>query len=334
MIGFIVRRCISGLLVMFFVLLVTFFLMHQAPGGPFDEKKLLNHPQTLEALKTFYGLDKPEYINTEALADQWKDGERNPLVLAGAVLDSQFFSYIFNAMQGNLGPSYQEHGKQVEDILLERWPYSLFLGLLALVFALGIGVPLGIAAALKPRSIFDTLVRFIASLGVSVPVLVTGLLVILAGTQLGWMTVTGKDWKTFTPYIAPALVLGFETMAFVMRMLRGEMLEVRREHYIRTARAKGVTERTIVTRHMVPNVLIPVVTWLGPEIVALITGAVIIEAIFGIPGIGSFMVESISRRDYSMIMGTTLVYAALIVLATFLVDIVTMWLDPRISIQK
>jgi oligopeptide transport system permease protein len=246
------------------------------------------------------------------------------------VFDSQFFSYIFNAVQGNLGPSYRERGKQVEDILAEYWKYSINLGVLALAFALSLGVPLGIIAALKPNSWLDSAIRFVATLGVSVPVLVTGLLVIFIGTEQGWMKITGKDWDTLTPYIAPALVLGMRTMSVIIRLIRSEILETRRQEYVRTARAKGATEFRVVSHHMTRNVLIPVVTWLGPEVVILITGAVITETMFGVPGIGKFLVESISKRDYSMIMGTTLIYAALIVVATLVVDILTLWLDPRI----
>jgi oligopeptide transport system permease protein len=324
------RRFFTGVLVLFCVALVTFVLMHQAPGGPFDERKLINHPETLERLNSYYGLDKPLFFNGEAVQEAWEQGERNPLTLGQRVLDSQFFSYIFNAVQGNLGPSYRERGKQVEDILAEYWKYSINLGVLALAFALSLGVPLGIIAALKPNSWLDSAIRFVATLGVSVPVLVTGLLVIFIGTEQGWMKITGKDWDTLTPYIAPALVLGMRTMSVIIRLIRSEILETRRQEYVRTARAKGATEFRVVSHHMTRNVLIPVVTWLGPEVVILITGAVITETMFGVPGIGKFLVESISKRDYSMIMGTTLIYAALIVVATLVVDILTFWLDPRI----
>lgn len=308
--------------------------MHQAPGGPFDERKLIRHPQTLEALNRFYGLDKPQYCNTEAFNEQWNAGQRNPIKLGQAFLDSQFFDYVFNAMQGKLGPSYRERGKQVEDILAERWKYSVMLGLVALAFALTIGVPLGIVSSLWQNSFVDGIIRFFATLGVSVPVLITGLLAIFIGTEMGWMTITGRDWDNWTTFLAPGFVLGLGTMSYVIRMLRSEIIEVQRKEYIRTARAKGVTEGRVIFWHMARNVLIPVVTWLGPEIAALISGAVITETIFGVPGIGKFLVDSIDKRDYSMIMGTTLLYAVLIVIATLLVDLITMWLDPRISIEQ
>jgi oligopeptide transport system permease protein len=336
MVTFILRRLLWAIPVLFFVSLVSFFLMHQAPGGPFDkdnDKRQLD-PATLKALNARFGLDKPSYFNPGAAQNLIAAGELNPLKIGRAYLDSQFFNYLFGAVRGDLGPSYKQRGRSVQDILIERWPFSARLGLLALTFSLVIGIPLGILAALRQNTIVDYVSLFFATVGVSVPSFVIGLLVIIIfGTKLNWISISTNDWNTWRPYIAPALVLSLGPMSFITRITRATMLDVKRQDYIRTARAKGLSERSVISRHMLRNGLIPVVTVIGPLLVDLITGAVITEAIFSIPGTGRFFVESIFNRDYSMIMGTTLVYAALIVLANMMVDLSYGLLDPRIRSQ-
>ncbi len=241
---------------------------------------------------------------------------------------------MLNAAQGDLGPSYRQRGRDVQDILAKQWPYSLRLGAFALVFAVVIGIPLGVIAALKQNTIIDYISLFFATIGVAVPTFVTGLLVLMIfGTALKWISISTNDWNTWRPYLAPGLVLGLATMSFITRITRTTVLEIKRQDYIRTARAKGLAERAVISRHMLRNALIPVVTLLGPALVDLITGAVITEAIFSIPGIGGYFVESIFQRDYSMIMGTALMYAVLIVFANMLVDLSYGLLDPRIRSQ-
>ena len=222
----------------------------------------------------------------------------------------------------------------MQDILLKQWPFSMRLGLLALAFAVIVGIPLGIVAALKQNSWIDYLSLFFATIGVAVPTFVTGLLVIIIfGTTLQWISISNNNWNSWTPYIAPEPGAGHGTLSFIMRITRTTMLEVKRQDYIRTARAKGLAERAVIMRHLARNGLIPVVTLLGPALIDLICGSVITESIFGIPGIGSFFVGALFQRDYSMIMGTTLVYATLIVFANMLVDLSYGFLDPRIRSQ-
>jgi oligopeptide transport system permease protein len=336
MLAFVLRRLLWAIPVLFFVALVSFFLMHQAPGGPFDKDN--NRKQvdgaTLRALNARFGLDKPQYVNPAAVGAQWQQGQRNPLTLARAYLDSQFGNYVLNALRGDLGPSYRQRGKNVQDILLKQWPFSMRLGVLALAFAVIVGIPLGIVAALRQNSWIDYLSLLFSTIGVAVPSFVTGLLVIIIfGTTLQWISISNNDWNSWTPYIAPSLVLGMATLSFIMRITRTTMLEVKRQDYIRTARAKGLAERAVIVRHLARNGLIPVVTLLGPALIDLICGSVITESIFGIPGIGNFFVSALFQRDYSMIMGTTLVYATLIVLANMLVDLSYGFLDPRIRSQ-
>lgn len=336
MLGFIIRRLLWTIPVLFFVSLVSFFLMHQAPGGPFDKdnnKKQVDGA-TLKALNARFGLDKPQYFNPSGFNTLWDSGERNPVALTRAYLDSQFFNYVINATHGDLGPSYRQKGKSVQQILAQQWPYSIRLGLLALLFAVIVGIPLGVIAALKQNTIIDYISLFFATVGVSVPTFVTGLMVIIVfGTSLKWISITTNDWSTFKPYIAPGLVLGMATMSFITRITRTTMLEVKRQDYIRTARAKGLSERAVIVRHMLRNGLIPVITLLGPALADLVTGAFITESIFGVPGIGNYFVSSISSRDYSMIMGTTLLYATLVVFGNMTVDLSYGLLDPRIRNQ-
>ena len=336
MLQFIIRRLLWAIPVLFFVALVSFFLMHQAPGGPFDKdnnKKQVDGA-TLASLNRRFGLDKPQYINPAAASRLWASGERNPLTLGRAYLDSQFFNYVFNAMRGDLGPSYRQRGKNVQDIIFKQWPYSMRLGLLAMIFAVITGIPLGVIAALRQNSIVDYISLFFATIGVSVSTFVIGLLVIIFfGTTLKWISITNNDWNTWRPYLAPSLVLGLSTMSFITRITRSTVLEVKRQDYIRTARAKGLSERMVIVRHILRNAMIPVVTVLGPALVDLITGAVITESIFSIPGVGKFFVDAIFQRDYSMIMGSTLIYATLVVMANILVDLSYGLLDPRIRSQ-
>src|ERR671932_1656729 len=202
MFGFIVRRLLWAIPVLFFVALGSFVLMHKAPGGPFDKDN--NRKQvdeaTLNALNSRFGLNKPQYFNPGAAHSLWNKGVRNPFKIGRAYLDSQFFNYIINASHGDLGPSYTERTKDVQDILRAQWPFSLRLGLFALVFAVFLGIPLGVIAALRQNSIVDYVSLFFATIGVSVPSFVTGLLVIIVfGTTLKWISISNNDWNTWRP---------------------------------------------------------------------------------------------------------------------------------------
>jgi oligopeptide transport system permease protein len=240
MIRFIIRRLLWMFPVLFFVSLVTFFLMHQAPGGPFDREDKNVDPATIRALNARFGLDKPQYINSPAVSAAWDQGVRNPIALGRAFIDSQYGNYMLNAMRGDLGPSYRQRGKDVQDIIREQWPYSARLGLFALTFAVLVGVPLGVIAALRQNTFVDYISLFFATVGVSLPTFITGLLVlIIFGTTLKWINITTNDWNSFKPYIAPGLVLGMLTMSFITRITRTTMLEVKRQDYIRTARANA-----------------------------------------------------------------------------------------------
>jgi oligopeptide transport system permease protein len=244
-----------------------------------------------------------------------------------------------------MGPSYRIRGRSVQDVLFKppsdksfwysRAGYSARLGLISLSFAIFIGIPVGIIAALRQNTIIDYVSLFIATVGISIPSFVMAIfLIIIFASWLHLISVVPRDWTEIKPWILPALVLGFGTMAYTARLTRTAMLEVVRQDYIRTARAKGLHERVVIYRHMIRNALIPVVTILGPALAALVTGSFIIETMFGFPGMGRAYVTAISQRDYSMILGTTLLYVALVSIANLTVDFVYTAIDPRIRLDE
>ncbi|MEI2689994.1 MAG: ABC transporter permease [Anaerolineae bacterium] len=331
MIAYVVRRLLWMIPTLFFVALITFVLMHAAPGGPWDRDLSARQvdSRTQELLNKEFGLDKPLFINTEG----------------GNPLDSQFLNYIGGALQGNLGPSYRQRGMNVEDILFRppegkpfwqsKFGYSMRLGLIALGLAVLLGIPLGAIGALKRNTFIDYVSLAISTIGISVPnfVLAIFLIVLLSG-RLKLIKIVQQDWTSPSAWVVPAIILGFGTFAFITRLTRSQMLEVMQQDYVRTARAKGLSEKMVVARHMLRNALIPVVTIIGPALAGLVTGSFIIEQMFSFPGTGREFVQSISRRDYSMIMGTTLLYAVLVALANLTVDITYAFLDPRIKLGK
>jgi oligopeptide transport system permease protein len=331
MLTYLIRRLIWMLPVLIIVGAVTFVLMHNAPGGPWDRD--LNARQvdaaTQARLNAYYGLDKPLWRQFVGymLGDTNSEGE-----------------FVCGLVCGNLGPSYRQRGLMVEDILFDpppgkpfwdsRFGYSVRLGLLALSIAILVGIPVGVVAALRQNTVVDYVSLFIATAGVSVPSFVIAIfLIIILASWLHLISVVPRSWVELRPWLLPALVLGFGTLAYTARLTRASMLEVLRQDYVRTARAKGLSERVVVNRHMIKNALIPVVTILGPALAALVTGSFIIETMFGFPGVGRAYVQAISQRDYSMIMGTTLLYVLLVSLANLSVDMIYTLIDPRIRLS-
>ena len=327
---YLIRRLLWLVPVLLVVSSITFFLMHAAPGGPWDrdlEARQVD-PRTQEILNEYYGLDKPlwrQYIGY-IIGDINKQG-----------------SFVCGLVCGNLGPSYRMRGLQVEDILFNppedkpfwesRFGYSVRLGLISLSFAILVGIPAGVLAALKQNTWIDYISLFVATAGISLPSFVMAIfLIIILASWLHLVPVVPKDWTDPKVWILPAMVLGFGTMAYTARLTRSSMLEVLRQDYIRTARAKGLHERLIVYRHMIRNALIPVVTILGPALAGLVTGSFIIETMFGFPGMGRAYVTAIGQRDYSMILGTTLLYVMLISFANLTVDLLYVIVDPRIRL--
>jgi ABC-type dipeptide/oligopeptide/nickel transport system permease component len=352
-----VRRLLWMLLVLFVVSAITFGLMHAVPGGPFDREKALP-PEILGNLNARYHLDEPlvvQYgrylydvlIPRFSLLEEDPDGgyiKPPPSLVDDFVIRFNVGAVEFKWM--NFGPSYASRSRTVNDVLKQQLPVSFQLGMMALTFALLLGVPMGILSALKQNTIWDYLGMSVAIFGVSVPVIVLGpILVWIFGVSLKWLPPTG--WGAKPPYVMglfpsnlgpeffkyalmPSVALGLVSSASIARLTRASLLQVIREDYIRTARAKGLIERLVITRHALKNSLIPVVTILGPLFAALVTGTFITEQIFGIPGMGKYFVTSITNRDYPVIMGTILLYAILLVIANVFVDLVYAYLDPRI----
>ncbi len=348
---FVVRRILWMFLVLLVVSFVTFFLMHQVPGGPFDSEKALP-AEIMANLRARYHLDWPlwqqyaQYVY-DVLVPRVTTEKPTGTVLDQFLLDVQVGDVYLRWM--NFGPSFTSKSRSVNDIFRDQLPVSFQLGVMAVLLAMAIGIPLGVLAALKQNTIFDYLGMGIAVFGVSVPAIVMGpILVWIFGVSLKWLPPTG--WGAKPPYllgvfpseisldyfkyaIMPVVALGLGGSALLARLTRASLLQVIREDYIRTARAKGLAERVIIVKHALRNSLIPVATVLGPYFAAIVTGTFVVELIFGIPGLGKYFVNSISNRDYPVIMGTILLYAVVLVIANVVVDIVYAFLDPRIRVQ-
>ncbi|MEA2511908.1 MAG: oligopeptide transport system permease protein [Thermomicrobiales bacterium] len=337
MTGYVVRRFLWLIPVVLTVATVTFLLTSLTPGGPWDKEKRL--PAVARRnLDAKFGLDKPRWFNPEAAAAKRAAGVDNPLTLARAYLDSQYFNYLFGLCRFDLGPSYQSKGTEsVQSIIRERFSVSMRVGLVALAFSLLVGLPLGALGALRQHTWLDYTSVVTSTIGISIPSFVIGLLlIILLRAQFGISPIRRPEaWGGLGPaYLLPGVVLGLGTMAIVARLTRAGLLEIKRQDYVRAARAKGLGEARIVARHMAGNALIPIVTIIGPATAELLTGSIVVEAIFGVPGLGREFVSSIDARDYSLIMGTTLFYAVLIALANVLVDLSYGLLDPRIRVGR
>ena len=290
------------ILVLFVVAFVTFCLMHLVPGGPWDRDKQL--PQTVV-----------DNLNR-------KDGLNQPFLI-------QFKNYIFNAVRGDLGVSYIYQDRSVTSIITGGFPVSATLGLVAFLIAILVGVPLGIAAAIKQNSFIDYFAVIFATIFASMPNFVLGiLLMIIFSVTLHWFPTSG--WGSIRQIIMPAFALAALPAAYMARISRASMLDVTRQDYIRTARAKGLTERVVLVRHILRNAMIPVVTIAGPELAGLVTGSFIVESLFSVPGIGRLFVQAVSQRDYGLIMGTVLFYAFAIAIINLVVDILYGMIDPRI----
>jgi len=299
---YVIRRMLWLVVVLFAVSFITFTLMHLVPGGPWDKEKTLP-PQVVEALNRKYGLDKPVYV--------------------------QFGNFLLGVVQGDLGVSYSYQDRPVTDILLQGLPKTVTLGVIAFLLALLIGIPLGMAAALRQNSIIDYSSVLFSTIFASIPGFVFGILLILVfSVFLHWLPTGG--WGSPAQLIMPSIALAALPAAYTARITRASTLEVSRQDYVRTARAKGLLERVVLTRHILRNALIPVVTIAGPELAFLISGSFIIENLFNIPGIGRLFVQGVFARDYPLIMGSILFYAFAVAVINLLVDLLYAAIDPRI----
>lgn len=303
MLRLILRRLLESIPTLFILIAVTFFMMRMAPGGPFDVEKRL--PPEIEAnLRVAYHLDEPLY--------------------------QQFGRYLGNLVQGDFGPSFQYRDRTVTELIASGFPVSLRLGGFAMLLALFGGVTLGSIAALRQNKATDYTTMAVAMTGISVPNFVMApLLVLIFAVYLGWLPAGGLGDAGWRNLLLPVITLALTQVAYIARLTRGSMIEVLRSNYIRTARAQGLSTTTILLRHALKPALVPVVSYLGPATAGLITGSVVIEEIFGLPGLGRYFVQGALNRDYTLVLGIVVFYGALIILFNFLVDLIYGWLDPR-----
>lgn len=329
---YIIRRLFWMLVVLLVVSLITFAFEHAVPGGPFDREKKLS-PSTIQQLNAKYHLNDPLWKQyTDYVLDVMIPHLGTPST-GGNLAENYLISINLGPVTFewmNFGPSYASLTRNVNDIFRQNLPISFQLGVFALSIAILIGIPLGILAALRQNTIFDYLGMGVAIFGVSVPVISLGpLLIFIFAVGLRWFPPSG--WGKPEQEVLPSIALGMASSALIARLTRATLLQVIREDFIRTARAKGLSERAVIIKHALKNSMIPVITILGPLLAILTTGTFVTETIFGIPGMGRYFVTSIGNRDYPVIMGTTLLYAVFLVIANLVVDITYAWLDPRIQ---
>jgi oligopeptide transport system permease protein len=304
LIAFLARRLLSTLPLLLVILFLSFLFMRSAPGGPFDAERTL--PPGIEAnLRAKYHLDEPQ--------------------------GRQFLRYLGGLAQGDLGPSFKYQARTVNEIIEQAFPVSLTLGALGLAISLLIGIPAGVIGAVYRNRLPDYGLMSLSLLGICIPNFVLGpLLIILFSFTLGWLPAGG--WGSISQVFLPALTLGALRGAYIARLSRAGMLEVIHQDFIRTARAKGLKESVVIGKHALRVGILPVVTYLGPATASILVGSVVVERIFNIPGLGTFFVNSALNRDYTMAMGTVLLYSGLLITLNLLVDLFYSVLDPRMEL--
>jgi oligopeptide transport system permease protein len=305
MISFIIRRILWAIPVLWVVATLTFIIMHIVPGGPFDKEKKLP-PEIKANVEAKYHLDQP--------------------------ISRQYLLYLRGLLRGDLGPSYKYLGRTVKDVVADTFPVSMQLGLFALLIAFVLGLIAGMISSWTAHSFWDRGAMFLATAGVSTPNFVLGVFLVYIFSYQ-YQIFPPALWEDLRHAVLPALTLGLGPAAYIARLSRASILETNQQDYVRTARAKGLQEGTILFRHILRNAITPVVTILGPLTAALVTGSFVVEFIFSVPGMGKFFITAVTNRDYPLIMGVTLIYALLIVIANLIVDILYTWIDPRVKLE-
>lgn len=305
MLKYFLKRIVSSIITIFMIITITFFLMKAIPGNPFADEKMPN-PEIRAAMMEKYGLNKP--------------------------VIEQYFVYLGNFIRGDFGVSYTRAGITVNKVIADGFPYSLTIGLYASLIVVFAGIGFGVMCALNQNKFIDRFFMVLSTLGATIPsfVLATGFLFIFSKT-LGWVPAFGVD--TVAGYIGPIVVIGAFSLSFITRLTRTSLLEVQQQDYIRTARSKGISEFKVTYKHALRNALLPVITYVGPMVASIVTGSFVIEKVFGIPGVGSLFTNSIINRDYPLIMGITVFFAILLVIAVLIVDFIYVLVDPRIKLD-
>ena len=307
MFKYICKRLLLGAMTLFILATVVFFGMKAMPGSPFSKDNKAVSAATMEALNKKYGLDKP--------------------------VGEQYVIYLKNALHGDFGESISKKGQQVSSIIVQRFPVTAQLGVIAFAFSMIFGISFGIISALTKHRWVNSLITVMATLGVSIPgFLLAMMLMILFGVKLGWLPIVGlSDWKS---YIMPSLALSFGALSTVTRLTRSSLRDVMGSDYITLARSKGTKEIWVIIKHGLKNALLPVITYAGPMFASLITGSLVIETLFSIPGIGKEFTSSISNRDYTLCMGLTIFFGLLVIIMNLVSDIAAAIVDPRIKLGK
>jgi oligopeptide transport system permease protein len=302
--AYVLKRLLGAIPTLAVIVVLAFLLMRLAPGGPFDEEQAIP-PEIRANLERAYGLDQP--------------------------LPVQLGRYLSGLVRGDFGPSFKFKDFTVTELIAAGLPVSLQLGALAMLVTILVGVPLGVFSALRQNQAIDHLVMALAVLGIAVPVFVVAPLAALVfGVRLGWLPVSGWAPGEWRDMVMPVAALALPVMAYVARLTRASLLEVLGSPFVRAARARGVGGARVVWRHALPAGLVPVVSYLGPAAAAVLTGSLVVEVLFGLPGIGRHLVQGALNRDYTLVLGMVLVYASIMILMNLLVDVVYAWLDPRV----
>lgn len=305
MLRFLLRRLLVAIPTLFLVVTLAFFMMRAAPGSPFDSAGRMS-PEVRANLEAKYGFDQPLHV--------------------------QYARYVGGVLKGDLGPSLKYKTKSVADFIKEGLPTSALIGGLSLLLATGVGVSLGVWAALRQNSPVDYAATGVAIIGVCIPTFVTApLLILLFASKLGWLP-NGGVTAGYKSFVLPIIVLALPQIAIISRLTRAGMIEVLRSNYIRTARAKGLSEGQVVVRHALRAALVPLVSYLGPAAAGLLTGSLVVEKLFGLPGLGKSFVIGALQRDYTVVMGVVILYASLILLLNLIADICVALLDPRVRL--
>lgn len=305
LVTYVAKRVFEAIITLLVIATLTFLLVRFIPGGPFDQEKALP-PEVIANIEAKYKLNEPLYM--------------------------QYWYYVSGIVQGDFGESYKYLGRNVTDIISESLPHSVQLGVFAMIICYLLGIPLGLMAAAKHNTPTDNLIMIVAISGVALPsFLVAAIAIYFFAIKLGWFPPALWDGPMY--YILPMIVLGIRPASIIARMTRASVLEVITSDYIRTARSKGLNERTILYKHVLKNSLIPVLTFSGPLVSGMLTGSFIIEQIFAIPGIGKHLIQSVTNRDYPLILGATLLFSAALVLANLVVDLLYSFFDPRINLS-
>ena len=304
MLSFAIRRIVGAIPTLFALITISFFIMRVAPGGPFSTSRKLT-AAVLENMNKAYHLDEPVWI--------------------------QFGRYLWGLAHFDFGPSMKYKDFSVTELIVQGIPVSLEIGMWAMLFATITGVALGIAGALRRNGATDLTAGIIAMTGVAIPTFVIGpVLQIVFGLNLHWFPIAGWD-GSLDAKVLPVLVLALPNIAYISRLTRGSMIETLRTNYVRTARAKGIGPRRVIWKHAMTGAMLPVIAYLGPATAITVTGSVVIEQIFGIPGIGRYFVEGASNRDYPLVMGVTILYGGIVILANIVTDVTRGFLDPKVS---